>query len=79
MVKDLVTEDEIRKFIQNEEKLWDMAALTAAPTLFVYHAENGFEGLKGKDTPGELVARESYNLADALIKERKKRLTQASH
>lgn len=63
-INQMITEDEKRQFLKNEEKLWDMAAITAAPTL---------AGL----TPAadlELIAVEAYDLADALMAERRKRL-----
>ncbi len=70
----MANEDEIKQFLKNEEKLWDMAALTIAPTVYqlLQHPTSLF------NCPGlaEDVAIESYRLADALMAERRKRLAE---
>lgn len=56
---------EIKRFKQNEERLWDLAAMTAAPTIMQLFA---------KKLTLDQVAKLSYDLADSLMKERKNRL-----
>jgi len=56
------------QFLKNQEKLWDLAAITAAPTLLQLY--------EGKDVPEDvfkLVANEAYELAEALMAERRMR------
>jgi hypothetical protein len=60
----MITEEEKRAFARNEEKLWDMAALTVAPTILQLN----------EDELSCDIARLSYDVADALILERRKRL-----
>ena len=67
-----ITEDEKKAFAHNEEKLWDLAAITAAPTLFQWFIGLDIEDMN--DFNVTTVTRISYDLADALILERRKRL-----
>jgi len=64
-----ITEEEKQRFLKNEEKLWDLAALTSAPTALQIIA------VKNVIFTYEQVAAASYDLADALMAERRKRLT----
>lgn len=59
-----LTEDEAKQFLKNEERLWDMAALTIASAL----VGSGIEGSE------EDIAVVAYSYSDALMKERRKRL-----
>lgn len=72
VVKQVITEDEKKQFLKNEERLWDLAALTISPTIY--------QCLKDRlplDKSGlDFVAIESYDLADALMAERRKRLAE---
>lgn len=65
-----LTEEEKKQFAKNEEKLWDMAAITAAPTIYQYLAGPSPHRLISI----EIVADLSYDIADALMLERRKRL-----
>lgn len=68
----MVTEEEKKQILKNEERLWDLAALTTAPTIYNLLKDSmplDFSAL-------EFVSKEAYDLADALILERRKRLTQ---
>lgn len=69
----MITEDEKKQILKNEERLWDMAAITAAPTilqLFMTIPKFGTLTQAMIDRSAE----EAFDLADALIKERRRRL-----
>lgn len=69
----MITEDEKKQFLKNEERLWDLAAITAAPTLlqlFVTIPKYSVITQHMLDRASE----EAYALADALMKERRIRL-----
>lgn len=69
----MLTEEEKKQFAKNEEKLWDMAAITAAPTLYQMACNSIISTEEAKDVMPS-IATISYALADALILERRKRL-----
>jgi hypothetical protein len=60
----MITEDEKRQFLRNEEKLWDMAALTISSSLANHLVDHS------------KIVKEAYDLADALMAERRKRLAE---
>lgn len=68
----VATEEELKKLATNEERLWDMAAITAAPTLLGF-----FIDLSGtvpvQQSQIDKAAEEAYELADALLAERRRR------
>lgn len=62
----------LKQLLKNEERLWDLAALTIAPT--IYHV---FKDRLPLDRSGlDFVSIEAYDLADALMAERRKRLAE---
>lgn len=75
-MKQVITEEERKQILKNEERIWDMAAMTIAPT--IYQGEVQKMDQLGFDLDFSLfykfAAQEAYNLADALILERRKRL-----
>lgn len=62
----IITEEERRQILKNEEKLWDLAAITIAPTLI--------GNLYFNEHTDKSIAKAAYDLADALILERRRRL-----
>lgn len=69
-------EKEVQQFLKNEEKLWDLAAITAAPTILHAILEYRYEKKSTNMTEESIVnraVRRAYDLADALIAERKRR------
>lgn len=74
----VLSELEKRQIEKNEERLWDLAALTAAPSLFQSLMQADNSEVLGGQSVGAWVAKQSYDLADALIRERRKRLTDVS-
>lgn len=67
----MTKEEALAQFLKNEEKLWDLAALTAAPTMYQFIREIP-SGSKLDDM--EWACSDAYDLADALMKERRRRL-----
>lgn len=61
-------EEAAKQFLKNEERLWDMAAMTICSSL-VNSQPFHFQFEK------EIIAEISYNLADVLMAERRKRLS----
>lgn len=62
----MVTKEEQKQILKNEERLWDMAAITIAPTLI---GNLYFNAIRHDE-----IAKISFDMADALILERRKRL-----
>ena len=65
-----ITKEEKQQFLKNEEKLWDLAAITAASSIYQTLAGPSPHQLVSLD----IVASVSYDIADALMIERRKRL-----
>lgn len=70
-MNDKVTEEEKKAFEKNEERLWDMTALTVSSAI-ASHYDPIF--IDQGSTIKPLIAKISYDLADVLILERRKRL-----
>lgn len=60
-----LSEEETRQFLKNEERLWDLAAITAASSICAIQP----------DMTLEEVSEQSYDLADALMAERRRRFS----
>ena len=70
----MITEEEKRAFAKKEEKFWDLAALTSISNIYLaIWADEGSREGKYK-----YAAKEAYDLADALMIERRKRLKEPS-
>jgi hypothetical protein len=56
--------DEQKQFLKNEEKLWDLAAITIASSLVNHYGDY------------DLIAVKAYTLAEHLMAERRRRLAE---